>query len=51
MNHIYIYLGQVHLKIEIKANRNDNKNKQMGPNKTYKFLHSKGNPQENEKKA
>lgn len=28
---------------------NKNKSKQMGPNQTEKFLHSKGNPQQNEK--
>ena len=26
-----------------------NKNKQMGPNKTYKLLHNKGNLKQNEK--
>jgi len=25
------------------SNRNKSKNKQMGPNQTYKLLHSKGN--------
>ena len=30
-----------HLKLELKANRNKSKNKQMGPNKTFKLLYSK----------
>ena len=30
-------------------NRNENKNKQMGPNQTYKLLHSKINRKQNEK--
>ena len=30
-------------------NDSENKNKQMGPNQTSKFLHSKGNPKQNEK--
>ena len=28
---------------------NKNKNKQMGPNQTYKLLHSKGNHKQNQK--
>ena len=32
-------------------NRNKNQNKQMGPNQTYKPLHSKGNHKPNEKTA
>ena len=31
------------------GNRNKSKNKQMGPNQTYKLLHSKGNHKQNEK--
>ena len=31
------------------SNDGKNKNKQMGPNQTSKFLHSKGNPKQNEK--
>ena len=42
INRINVSLSQSHLKIEIKANRNY---KQMGPNGTYKFLHSKRNHQ------
>ena len=34
-NHTIVFLGQ--------GNRNKKKNKQMGPNQTYKLLHSKGN--------
>jgi len=30
-------------------NKNKSKNKQMGPNQTYKLLHSKGNHKQNEK--
>ena len=33
----------------IKSIDNKNKNKQMGPTQTSKFLHSKGNPKHNEK--
>ena len=33
------------------GNRNKNKNKQMGPNQTYKLLHSKGNPFKNNEKT
>ena len=29
--------------VGLQGNRNKNKNKQMGPNQTYKLLHSKGN--------
>ena len=31
------------------SNDSKNKNKQMGPNQTEKFLHSKGNPKQNKK--
>ena len=31
------------------GNRNKSKNKQMGPNQTYKLRHSKGNHKENKK--
>ena len=31
------------------GNRNQSKNIQMGPNQTYKFLHSKGNKEPKEK--
>ena len=31
------------------GNRNKSKNKQMGPNQTYKLLYSKGNHKENKK--
>ena len=33
----------------LKSNDNKNKNKQMGPNQTETFLHSKGNPKQHEK--
>ena len=33
------------------SNRNESKNKQMGPNQTYKPLHSKGNHKQDEKIA
>ena len=33
----------------LKSHDSKNKNKQMGPNQTEKFLHSKGNPKQNEK--
>ena len=33
------------------GNRNENKNKQMGPNQTYKLLHKIGNNRQNEKMA
>ena len=46
INRINVSLGQSHLKID-----NKSKNKQMGPNKTYKLLHSKGNYPQNEKKT
>ena len=32
------------------GNRNKNKNETMGPNQTYKVLHSKGNHEKNKKK-
>ena len=38
INHTNVFLGQVS-----QGNRNKNKNKQMGPNQTYKLLYSKGN--------
>ena len=44
INHSNVFLGQSPKAIEIKA-----KNKQMGPNQTYKLLHSKGNHKQNEK--
>ena len=44
IKHTTVFLGQSPKAIEIKA-----KNKQMGPNKTYKLLHSKGNHKQNEK--
>ena len=31
------------------GNRNKSKSKQIGPNQTYKLLHSKGNHKQNEK--
>ena len=31
------------------GNRNKSKNKQVGPNETYKLLYSKGNHKQNEK--
>ena len=31
------------------SNDSKNKNKQMGPNQTSKFLHSKGNPKQHKK--
>ena len=41
-----MFLGQSPKAIEIKT-----KNKQMGPNQTYKILHSKGNHKKNNKKG
>ena len=38
----YINYTNVFLRVS-QGNRNKNKNKQMGPNQTYKLLHSKGN--------
>ena len=38
-----VFLGQAPKAVEIK-----NKNKQMGPNQTYKLLHSKGHHKQNE---
>ena len=35
--------------IKTKGKRDKNKKKQMGPNQTYKLLHSKGNHKQNEK--
>ena len=46
INRINVSLGQSHLKID-----NKSKNKQMGPNKRYKLLHSKGNHPQNEKRT
>ena len=42
-------LYQCFLKSVSRGNRNKNKNKQMGPNQTYKLLHNKGNHKQNEK--
>ena len=44
INHTNVLLGQ-----SPKGNRDKNKNKQMGPNQTDNFLHSKGNHKENTK--
>ena len=38
----YINYTNVFLRVS-QGNRNKNKNKQMGPNQTYKLLHSKEN--------
>ena len=46
INRINVSLGQSHLKID-----NKSKNKQMGPNKTDKRLHSKGNYPQNQNKT
>ena len=42
-------LHQYFLRSVSHGKRNKNKNKQMGPNQTYKLLHSKGNHQQNKK--
>ena len=42
INQTNVFLGQSAKAIEIKK-----KNQQMGPNQTYKLLHSKGNHKQN----
>ena len=46
-----INCSTVFLRLVSQSSRNKNKNKQIGPNKTYKILHSKGNHKQNEKTA
>ena len=48
--HILWYKSyQCFLRSVSQGNRNKNKNQQMGPNQTYKLLHSKGSQKQNEK--
>ena len=42
INHINVFFKSVS-----QGNRNKSKNKQMGPNQTYKLVHSKGNHKQN----
>ena len=48
-NILWHKLYQCFLRSVSQVNRNKNKNKQMGPNQTYRLLHSKGNHKQNEK--
>ena len=48
-NILWRKLYQCFLRPASQGNKNQSKNKQMGPNQTYKLLHSKGNHKPNEK--